>query len=203
MMLTVHHLNQSRSKRVLWLLEELEMPYQRIDHQRDSATRLAPASLKAIHPLSKAPVIVDGDITLCESSTVMEYIIDQDPQGRLRPKKGTKEYYQYLEWSHFAEGSLALPVMCKLFMGMERRAGDQPMDGYIAKEITLDFSYIESVLSQRDYFAGAEFSAADIMMATMLEIAGSIGLLNDKEHTQAYLTKVQQRTGYLKAAALG
>ena len=202
-MLTVHHLNQSRSKRVLWLLEELEMPYQRVDHQRDAKTHLAPASLKAIHPLSKAPVIVDGDITLCESSTVMEYIIDQDEETRLRPEKGTKEYYQYLEWSHFAEGSLALPVMCKLFMGMETRNGDQPMDGYIAKEIFLDFSYIESVLADRQYFAGEIFTAADIMMTTMLEIAGNIGLLEGYESTQAYLAKVQQRAAYQKAASFG
>lgn len=206
-MLTVHHLNQSRSKRVLWLLEELAMPYQRIDHQRDATTHLAPASLKAVHPLSKAPVIVDqrddGEITLCESSTIMEYIIDQDTEQRLRPQAGTLEYYQYLEWSHFAEGSLALPVMCKLFMGMETRGGDQPMDGYVAKEIGLDFGYIESVLASRDYFAGAEFSAADIMMATMLEIAGSIGLLKGYDKTQAYLTKVQQRSAYQKAASFG
>lgn len=206
-MLTVHHLNQSRSKRVLWLLEELEMPYQRIDHQRDAQTHLAPASLKAVHPLSKAPVIVDsrsdGDITLCESSTIMEYILDKDAEKRLRPDAGTKEYYQYLEWSHFAEGSLGLPVMCKLFMGMETRSGDQPMDGYIAKEVSLDFGYIESVLTERDYFAGAEFTAADIMMTSMLEIAGSIGLLKDQAKTLAYLAKVQQRAAYVKAASFG
>jgi glutathione S-transferase len=211
-MLTVHHLNQSRSKRVLWLLEELEMPYQRIDHQRDAQTHLAPASLKAIHPLSKAPVIVDdlteGKVTLCESSTIMEYILDknqQDPDAekRLRPEAGSKEYYQYMEWSHFAEGSLGLPVMCKLFMGMETRSGDQPMDGYIAKEVALDFTYIESVLAERDYFAGAGFTAADIMMTSMLEIAGSIGLLKNQERTLMYLAKVQQRPAYLKAAAMG
>lgn len=202
-MLTVHHLNKSRSKRVLWLLEELEMPYQRIDHMRDATTGLAPASLKAIHTLAKAPIILDGDITLCESSTIMEYVLNQDTDKRLRPEMSTKEYYQYLEWSHFAEGSLALPVMCKLFMGMESRTGDQPMDGYIAKEIALDFAYIESVLAQREYFAGAKFSAADIMMATMLEIAASLGLLRDYDCTQAYLVKVQQRPAYLKAAAIG
>lgn len=212
-MLTVHHLNQSRSKRVLWLLEELEMPYQRIDHQRDAQTHLAPASLKAVHPLSKAPVIVDsrsdGDseedkVTLCESSTIMEYLLDQaDSEKRLRPQSGTKEYYQYLEWSHFAEGSLALPVMLKLFMGMETRSGDQPMDGYAAKEVSLDFGYIESVLAERDYFAGAEFTAADIMMTSMLEIAASIGLLKDQSKTLAYLEKVQQRAAYQKAASFG
>ena len=207
-MLTVHHLNQSRSKRVLWLLEELEMPYQRIDHQRDAKTHLAPASLKAVHPLSKAPVIADADedIILCESSTIMEYILDKDAKQKgttsLRPVSGSKEYYQYMEWSHFAEGSLGLPVMCKLFMGMETRKGDQPMDGYIAKEVALDFDYIESVLAEREYFVG-EFSAADIMMATMLEIAGNIGLLKGQQKTLAYLTKVQQRPAYQKAASFG
>mgnify|MGYP000726755393 CR=1 FL=1 len=210
-MLTVHHLNQSRSKRVLWLLEELEMPYQRIDHQRDAQTHLAPASLKAIHPLSKAPVIVDNltngsadnNVTLCESSTIMEYILDKYGEKRLRPESGSKEYYQYMEWSHFAEGSLGLPVMCKLFMGMETRSGDQPMDGYIAKEVALDFTYIESVLAERDYFSGADFTAADIMMTSMLEIAGSIGLLKDQKKTLLYLAKVQQRPAYLKAASFG
>jgi glutathione S-transferase len=202
-MLTVHHLNQSRSKRVLWLLEELEIPYQRIDHQRDEQTRLAPASLKAVHPLSKAPIIVDGDITLCESSTIMEYIIDRDAEHRLRPQAGTREYYQYMEWSHFAEGSLALPVMCKLFMGMESRAGDQPMDGYITKEVALDFGHIESTLAQREYFAGSEFSAADIMMTITLEIANNLGLLKDQQKTKAYLARVQQRPAYQKAASFG
>ena len=222
-MLTVHHLNQSRSKRVLWLLEELEMPYQKIDHQRDAQTHLAPASLKAVHPLSKAPVIVDrlkasndcdssdsseSEITLCESSTIMEYILDKNAQNpvtdkTLRPNAGTKEYYQYLEWSHFAEGSLAMPVMFTLFMGMENRNGDQPMDGYVAKEVGLDFSYIESTLAQREYFAGSEFTAADIMMTIILEIAASNGLLKDHEKTQAYLAKVQQRPAYQKAASFG
>jgi len=202
-MLTVHHLNKSRSKRVLWLLEELEMPYQRIDHQRDAQTNLAPASLKAVHPLSKAPIIVDGDNTLCESSTIMEYILDQDVEQRLRPENGTKEYYQYMEWSHFAEGSLALPVMFTLFMGMETRSGDQKMDGYIAKEVALDFGYIESTLAERAYFAGAEFTAADIMMQIMLEIAVNLGLLKGKDKTIAYLAKIQQRPAYLKAVSFG
>jgi glutathione S-transferase len=202
-MLTVHHLNKSRSKRVLWLLEELGMPYQRIDYQRDAQTNLAPSSLKAVHALSKAPIIVDGDITLCESSTIMEYILDKDIENRFRPEKGSKKYYQYLEWSHFAEGSLALPVMFTLFMGMETRNGDQIMDGYIAKEVALDFGYIESTLAKRDYFSGAEFTAADIMMQTMLEIASKLGLLKEREKTFAYLEKIQQRSAYRKAASFG
>jgi glutathione S-transferase len=153
--------------------------------------------------LSKAPIIIEGDITLCESSTIMEYILDQDTKNHLRPEKGSKEYYQYLEWSHFAEGSLALPVMFTLFMGMETRKGDQKMDGYIAKEVALDFGYIEATLAERDYFAGAEFTAADIMMQIMLEIADNLGLLKGQDKTLAYLTKVQQRVAYQKAASFG
>ncbi len=202
-MLTVHHLNQSRSKRVLWLLEELSMPYERVDHQRDQTTHLAPASLKAVHPLGKAPVVVDGDVVLCESSAVMEYIIDQDEQHRFRPIPGTSEYYQYLEWSHFAEGSLGLPVITHLFMQMEDRNGSQPMDSYIAKEIDVDFAYIESTLSQRAYFAGDKFTAADIMMSVILEIADRCGLLQDRSSTQAYLARVTQRPAYQKAASFG
>ena len=133
----------------------------------------------------------------------MEYILDQDVEKRLRPEKGTKEYYQYLEWSHFAEGSLALPVMFTLFMGMETRSGDQEMDGYIAKEVAVDFGYIESTLVDRDYFAGAQFTAADIMMQVMLEIAGILGLLKGRDKTLAYLTKVQERSAYIKAVSFG
>ncbi|MGI0116609.1 glutathione S-transferase family protein [Zooshikella sp. RANM57] len=202
-MLTVHHLNQSRSTRVLWLLEELAMPYQRVDHQRDKTTHLAPASLKKVHPLGKAPIVVDGDMVLCESSAVMEYILDKDEQKRFRPTQGSPEYYQYLEWSHFAEGSLGLPVITHLFMQREKRDGDQPMDNYIAKEINVDFAYIESTLSQRTYFAGNEFTAADIMMTIMLEIANRSGLLEGRENTLAYLTKIRQRHAYQKALSYG
>ncbi|WP_413700459.1 glutathione S-transferase family protein [Psychromonas sp. KJ10-10] len=170
-MIIVHHLNKSRSKRILWLLEELQMPYHLVQHQRDPQTNLAPDSLKVIHPLAKAPVIVDGELTLCESGAVVEYILNNDTQNRLRPQPDSAEYYQYLEWLHFAEGSLALPVIAKLMMSMEERVGDQAMDHYIGKEINLDFSYIEAVLSKQSYFAGEQFSGADIMMTIMLEIA--------------------------------
>jgi len=202
-MITVHHLNQSRSKRVLWLLEELNMPYELVLHQRDAKTHLAPASLKAIHPLSKAPVIVEGNITLCESGAITEYILNQDKKNVLRPLLNSAEYYSYLQWCHFAEGSLALPVITKMFMKMESRQGGEPMDGYIGKEIELDLAYIESALSHSDYFAGSAFSAADIMMTITLEMAGNIGLLVGRENTQAYLAKMQSRDAYKKAAMHG
>ena len=202
-MITVHHLNQSRSSRVIWLLEELQLPYQIVNYQRDETTRLAPASLGEVHPLNKAPVVVDGDIVLCESGAVMEYIIDQDEDKRLRPEAGTAEYYRYLEWLHFAEGSLSLPLITNLFMQMEERDGTQAMDGYIAKEIALDFAYIESTLSDVSYFAGEAFTAADIMMTFMLEIAASQGILEGRESIKAYLERIQQRPAYQKAKSFG
>jgi glutathione S-transferase len=202
-MLTIHHLNKSRSKRVIWLLEELAMPYKLVEHQRDPITHLAPESLKMVHPLAKAPVIVDGEITLCESGAVMEYILDQAKTDALRPATGSKEYYQYLEWLHFAEGSLSLPVITTLMMTMETRDGKKPLDGYIAKEIQLDFSYIETTLSENSYFAGGCFSAADIMMTILLEMAENLGLLKNKVSTNAYLETMRQRNAYQKAASYG
>ncbi|MFT4926857.1 MAG: glutathione S-transferase [Phenylobacterium sp.] len=202
-MVTIHHLNKSRSKRVIWLLEELGMPYVLINHQRDPLTHLAPESLKLIHPLAKAPIMVDDKITLCESGSIMEYLLNQTSSGQLRPSADSLEYYQYLEWLHFAEGSLGLPVITTIMMAMETRDGSKPLDSYIGKEIALDFAYIEQTLAQRPYFAGDMFTAADIMMTVILEIAQSSGLLTDKEKTQNYLTKVAKRNAYQKAASYG
>ncbi|UUO22068.1 glutathione S-transferase family protein [Colwellia sp. M166] len=202
-MITVHHLNKSRSKRVIWLLEELDMPYTLVKHQRDPNTNLAPESLRAIHPLAKAPIIVDDNVTLCESGAIMEYILNQSPHEQLRPTQNTQEYYQYLEWLHFAEGSLALPVISTLLMGMEKRSGASPLDHYIAKEIALDFTYIDNTLSKQTYFAGDNFTAADIMMTIILEIAGTLQLIDNKAHIKRYLETVQQRPAYQLATSQG
>lgn len=202
-MITVHHLNQSRSTRVLWLLEELGMPYQIEHHKRDETTRLAPASLGEIHPPNKAPIIEHNDVVICESSAIMEYILDQDETQRLRPEKGTKSYYQYLEWSHFAEGSLGLPIIATLLMQMEKRDGTNPMDGYIAKEINLDLGYIDAVLAKQTYFAGNQFTAADIMMTITLEFAANLNLLENRDNITRYLANVHSREAYQKARSLG
>ena len=202
-MITVHHLQKSRSKRVIWLLEELKMPYTLVTHERDPITNLSPDSLKAIHPLAKAPIIIDGENTICESGAVMEYILDQSQKDKLRPVKNSINYYAYLEWLHFAEGSLSLPLITKLIMSKESRDGTKPLDSYIEKEIDLDFSYIEQTLNKRTYFAGEAFTAADIMMTFMLEIAFSLGLLIGKEKTQSYLTSMQKRPAYQKTACYG
>ncbi len=198
-MITVHHLNKSRSTRVIWLLEELEMPYEIVHHQRDPITHLAPDSLKKIHPLTKAPIIVDAETTLCESGAIMEYILNQATVTQCRPAQDSSEYYHYLEWLHFAEGSLGLPVISKLMMTMETRDGTKPLDQYIAKELALDFSYIEQTLSQRPYFAGNNFTAADIMMTVILNMADNLVLLEDKKQIKDYLAKIKLRKAYQAA----
>jgi len=133
----------------------------------------------------------------------MEYILNKNSSDQLRPTINSAAYYQYLEWSHFAEGSLALPIISTLLMQMETRDGTCPLDHYIAKEITVDFSYIEQTLAQQPYFAGESFTAADIMMTIMLEIAQSLKLLNDKTHIKNYLANVQKRKAYQLALSHG
>ncbi|GAA3918370.1 glutathione S-transferase family protein [Litoribacillus peritrichatus] len=201
-MITVHHLNRSRSKRVLWLLEELNMPYELVCHERNPMTQMAPDSLKKIHPLGKAPIVVDEGVTLCESGAVMEFILSKDSEHRLRPASDADNYYQYLEWLHFAEGSLALPVITSLLMGMEKRSG-APLDFYIKKELDVDFGYIESTLAERAYFAGNEFTAADVMMTIVLEFADNLKLLDGYPKIHDYLKSVQTRPAYKKAAKHG
>ena len=203
-MISVHHLNQSRSKRVIWLLEELDLDYQIIHHTRDAVTQLAPDSLKAIHPLGKAPIMESENVVLCESGAIMEFLLAQVDNGHACViNHEHPAYYKYLEWLHFAEGSLGLPVITKLFMTMESRAGDQPMDGYIAKELAADLGYINQTLDMQTYFAGDVFSAADVMMTIMLEIAQNVGLLQDYPAITRYLEKVSTREAYKVAAAKG
>ncbi|KZN58053.1 glutathione S-transferase family protein [Pseudoalteromonas luteoviolacea] len=202
-MIKVHHLNQSRSTRIIWLLEELQMEYEVEHYQRDEHTRLAPASLGQTHPLNKAPIIEHNGLKICESGAIVEYILDQAKQSHLRPEKGTQAYYQYIEWLHFAEGSLALPVIASLLMQMEPRDGSQAMDGYIAKELNLDLSFIEATLSKQRYFAGEQFSAADIMMTISLEIALNANLFENRPHISRYLEAMQARSAYQKARAYG
>lgn len=206
-MLKIHHLNRSRSTRVIWLAEELGLTYQLQHHQRDAVTRLAPPSLGAVHPLNKAPVIEHNDLVMCESAAVLEYLLDQysleQSPTSLRPAAGTKAYYQYLEWLHFAEGSFALPIITSMLLGLEERSGNAPIDGYIAKELHLDLSYIESTLGNQTYFAGEQFTAADVMMATSLQMAQGQDLIKNCPNIARYLGDIQARPAFVKAASFG
>ena len=202
-MLKVHHLNRSRSTRSLWLLEELSMPYEIVHHTRDAKTGLAPASLGEVHPLNKSPVIEHNDLVICESGAILEYILDQDTQHRLRPSKDDATYYRYLEWLHFAEGSFALPVIVSMIMQMDQHDGSPLLKGYVSKELKLDLSYIDDTLSKHTYFAGNEFTSADIMMATLLDYASSLKLLENRPHISRYLNDIHSRPAYQKAKSLG
>lgn len=202
-MITVHHLNNSRSQRIIWLLEELKLPYDVVHHQRDPVSQLAPQSLKDVHPLAKAPVLINGDITLVESGAMIEYLLDQQDSHSLRPTKSDANYYDYLQWLHFAEGSLSLPVITSLLLGFEKRSGDQAIDGYIAKELALDLSFIDAQLTAYPFFAGNSFSAADIMMTFLLESADKQALLAPYPSIVQYLSKIQQRSAYQESLKLG
>ena len=202
-MITIHHLNNSRSQRIIWLLEELKLPYEIVQHQRDPVSQLAPQSLKDVHPLAKAPVLIDGDITLVESGAMMEYLLDQQDCNFLRPKKSDVNYYDYLQWLHFAEGSLSLPVITSLLLGFEKRSGDQAIDGYIAKELALDLGFIDAQLTAHPFFAGNSFSAADIVMTFLLESTAKQALLAPYPSIVKYLSKIQQRPAYQESLKLG
>jgi glutathione S-transferase len=214
-MITVHHLNNSRSQRVLWLLEELGMPYEIKHYQRNPVTNLAPPELLKVHPLGKSPVITDGDTTVAETGAVIEYLVDRSG-GRLRPGPGTPEHRRYTYWLHFAEGSAMPPLLMTLLMGRIRKSGpffakpitrriaDTVMASFVSPNIKRQLQFMESELQQRPWFCGAEFSAADVQMSFPLEVAvvrggldASYPKLND------WLARIHVRPAYQTALKRG
>ncbi len=171
-MLQVHHLNNSRSQRILWLLEELGLPYEIVKYQRGKPLPLAPPELKAVHPLGKSPVLADGSKTIAESGAIVEYIIDTYGGGRLKPKPGTDEHWKYIEWLHYAEGSAMLPLLLSLYTGMLGDAA-APLRPRIDSEIHNHLSYLQAGISGREFFVGSELTGADIQLLFVLEAAGA------------------------------
>ena len=216
-MIVVHHLNNSRSQRVLWLLEELQLAYEIQRYQRDPKTMLAPPSLRAIHPLGKSPVITDGALTVAESGAIIEYLLERYGQGRLIPAAGTPERLRWTYWLHFAEGSAMPPLLMKLvfdkiesspmpfFVRPIARGIAQKIKGIvITPQINQQHDYMENELGKNEWFAGAEFSAADIQMSFPLEAAGARGGL-DQRHPKlmAYLQRIHARPAYQRALERG
>ncbi len=201
-MITVHHLNNSRSQRILWLLEELGQPFEIKNYQRDPMTRLAPPELKAVHPLGKSPVISDGDQVVAESGAIIEYLVDKFDHGELKPKAGTPAAFDYLHWMHFAEGSAMLPFMLALYTGMLGDAA-APLQPRIVSEIHNHLGYTQARLAQHDYLVGDRFTAADVQMSFVLEAAAVRGWLNEYPTLKAYLSKLQARPAYLAALDKG
>jgi len=202
-MIEVHHLNHSRSQRVLWLLEELEVPYKVVRYERDPVTSLAPAELKAVHPLGKSPVIRDGDLLLAESGAIVEYLATARGDGRLSRKPGDADWTRYLHWLHFAEGSAMLPLLLKLYTG---RLGDAagPLRPRIEGEIFSHLSYMDAALRPGPWFLGDAFSAADIQMSFPIEAAaGTPGFAATFPGLASFLSRIQSRPAYRRAIDAG
>ena len=216
-MITVHHLENSRSQRVLWLLEELGVPYQVKRYARHPKTMLAPPELTKVHPLGKSPVITDGDATVAESGAIVEYLVDVYGQGRLRPKLGTLEQRRYTYWLHFSEGSLMPPLLMKLVFDKVRQApvpffikpvvrgiADKVTTSFIAPNLSRMLAFMETELQSRPWFAGSAFSAADIQMSFPLEAAAArAGLDAQYPRLTDWLQRIHQRPAYQKALATG
>jgi glutathione S-transferase len=201
-MIIVHHLNNSRSQRVLWLLEELGLPYEIKRYERDPKTNLAPPELKAITPLGKSPVIQDGPHTLLESGAILDYLIRRHGDGRLQPDPATATYDEYVQWLHFAEGSAMLPLMLNLYVGRLGEAG-APLQPRIDAEVANYLGYLDSTLGRSPYLVGETFTAADIQMSFIGEIAKAFGKLASYPNVAAWVARFQARPAYKQAIERG
>ena len=216
-MIIVHHLNNSRSQRVLWLLEELAVPYEVKRYQRDAKTMLAPPELRAVHPLGKSPVISDGDLTIAESGAIVEYLAGKYGDGKLVPAAGTPERLRYTYWLHFAEGSAMPPLLMKLiFDRMEsgpmpffakpiaRAIARKGKSTFVQPNIDRILDFMEGELGKHAWFAGAAFSAADVQMSFPLEAAVMRGGLNEsRPKLMAFLKNIHARPAYQLALERG
>ncbi len=203
-MIVVHHLNNSRSQRVLWLLEELGIEYQLKCYERDAKTMLAPASLRQVHPLGKSPVITDADHTLAESGAIIEYIVDRYGNGRLIPASGTPERLRYTYWLHYAEGSAMPPLVMRLVFDHFGTGDSGALDAFIAPQIKLHFDYIEGELGKSTWFAGEEFTAADIQMSFPLEmVAIHAEEVESRPKLKEFLERIHARPAYKRALERG
>jgi glutathione S-transferase len=200
-MLTVHHLNQSRSQRILWLLEELGVPYDIKFYKRDATTNLAPPELKAVHPLGKSPVITDSGETIIESGAIVDYIIRKYGEGRLQPAESSTDYTSYIEWLHYAEGSAMLPLMLKLYTARLGEAA-APLQPRIDDEMANHLGYIDGALEGRQYLLG-DLTGADIQVSFVGEIASVFGQRANHPNIDAWVNRFQARPAYKRALERG
>lgn len=216
-MIILHHLENSRSQRVLWLLEELGLPYEIVRYQRDPATLLAPQDLRRIHPLGKSPVIVDEGITVAESGAILEYLVERYGSGRLAPAHNTPERPRYTYWMHYAEGSPMPLLLMKLVFSRIRKSPapffvrpllrtvcDRVSNYFIDPQLRLHLDYMEAELAHTPWFAGDEFTAADIQMSFPLEAAASrAGLDASRPRLMDWLQRIHARPAYQRALQRG
>ncbi|MFT5311995.1 MAG: glutathione S-transferase [Paraglaciecola sp.] len=214
-MIVVHHLNNSRSQRILWMLEELALEYEIKQYQRDPLTNLAPTTLKLIHPLGKSPVITDGEITIAESGAIIEYLGRTYGDSKMIPELGTEAYRQYIYWLHFAEGSLMPPIVAKLVFDKVRanakpffvkiianKIADKVMGAYFGPNIQANMEFIEHHLAYNEWFAAEQLSGADIQMSFPLEASASRGIKH-YPNIAAYVQRIHARPAYQRALKKG
>ena len=216
-MITVHHLENSRSQRILWLLEELGLEYRVERYARDPVTMQAPATLKAIHPLGKSPLLSDGATTVAESGAIIEYLLDAHGAGHLRPPAGSPARLRFNYWLHYAEGSAMTPLLLALVFRRVARApmpffvrpvaraiADGAMKSYIQPQIDLHLDYMEAELARSTWFAGADFSAADIQMSFPVEAGvAQGGRATQRPRLRAFLARIAERPAHARALAAG
>lgn len=215
-MITVHHLNNSRSQRVLWLLEELGLPYEVKRYERNARTMLAPPELLVVHPLGKSPVITDGDITVAESGAIVEYLLERYGNGRLVPASGTPEQLRYRYFLHYAEGSVMPLLVMKLVVGavmrqrmpffvkpIARRIVDGLNQGFIGPNLTRNLDFMEAELSGRSWFAGEDFTAADVLMSFPVEAGATRSSDKPRPALAAFLERIHARPAYRRALERG
>ena len=215
-MIVVHHLNNSRSQRVLWLLEELGVPYEVKRYERDAKTMLAPPELRAVHPLGKSPVISDGDHIIAETGAITEYLVGVYGAGRLVPKTGLDERLRYTYWLHFAEGSAMPPLVMTLVFGalpsrvpffirpVAKLISDNVQKGFLRPNIDAQLALMEAELARSAWFAGDDFTAADVMMSFPVEAGATRGgSLGDRPKLKAWLTRIHTRPAYQAALKRG
>jgi glutathione S-transferase len=218
-MIIVHHLNNSRSQRILWLLEELGLPYEIKRYQRDPKTMLAPPELLKVHPLGKSPVITDGDLTIAESGAIVEYLLDTYGTGSgLKPAFGTPDYRRYVYWLHFAEGSAMPPLLLQLIFNRIKSAkmpffakpiankiADQVLQGFVDPNLACQRAFMEGALETGPWFLGENFSAADIQMSFPVEGAKQRGSLSEAKTPRLldWLKRAHARPAYQRALEKG
>jgi glutathione S-transferase len=201
-MLALHHLNDSRSQRILWLLEELGTPYEMMRYQRNEQTRLAPPELEKIHPLGKSPVIVDGDIRIAESGAIVDYVIRRYGKGTMMPAPGSADYEAYNEWLHYSEGSAMLPLMLNLYVSRLKEAGS-PLHPRIDSEIKNHLGYTERALQGREFFVGNALTGADIQMSFVAEMAKVFDRLAPYPNLSAWLSRMHARPAFKRSVEKG
>jgi glutathione S-transferase len=202
-MIEVHHLNNSRSQRVLWILEELGVQYTVIRYERDAKTMLAPPELKKIHPLGRSPVIRDGDFVLAESGAIVEYLAEKYGAGRLTPPRGTREFETCRYWVHYAEGSLMMQLLVKIYL---ERVGE-PAKALLERvngAVRMHLAYIEESLGSSQFLTGSTLTVADVQMSFPLEVSVAQGMLSDgQSRLQALLARLHERPAYKEALTKG